>query len=75
MSPKDKALAQMGFGLCALVLAAYELFDASKQRPTGRWALIFGPLHDAFGYAGPAFVYAAFGVCLMVVGFINVRKK
>lgn len=75
MNNKDKGLASIGIGLCSLVFGSVDLLWVSSARPTGRWSLIFGPLFDSFGPAGPAMASMVIGIGLIFFGFVLRSKK
>jgi hypothetical protein len=75
MNNKDKGNADIGIGVCAVVLGLVKLSESSSVRPTGRWSLIFGPLFDSFGAYGPAMASLAIGGGLIIYGFFLRSKK
>lgn len=68
MNNKDKGNANIGIGFVGLVLGLVKLFEPPSIRPTGRWSIIFGPLFDSFGPAGPAAAFIAIGFLLIIFG-------
>lgn len=75
MNNKDKGLANIGLGVCGVVLGLEKMFGQSFGRPTGKWSVIFGPLFDSFGPKGPALASIAIGMVFVIFGLVLRGKK
>jgi hypothetical protein len=74
MDNKDKGNANIGIGLCFLVLGMTQIAYSSSTRPTGRWSFVLGPLFDSFGQLGPPMFFIIFGVLFVVFG-LSLRSR
>lgn len=57
-------------GLLLILYGAYILMTKESGRPTGKWALVFGPIHDSFGNFGIAMAWMVTGVALALLGLL-----
>jgi hypothetical protein len=64
----------IGIGLVSWSLGIANYFNPTKNRPTGKWSLILGPIWDKWGASGLVGYWIAFGAILILIGYVLRRR-